>query len=316
MPVLQVDSLSVSFRTSEGFLPVVRDVALTLEAGETLAIVGESGSGKSVTSLALVGLLSEKAKVEGKFMFAGEPYFPQQGKVRGHGLSVIFQNPMSSLNPVMKVGLQVAEPLVYLRGMSRLEARQESLKLFAEVGLPSEGDFFSRYPHQLSGGMRQRVMIAVALACDPKVLIADEPTTALDVTIQAQILKLLKRLQVKRQMSLILVTHDMSVVRSVADRVAVMYAGQFVEVGSKDQLLESPSHPYTQALLRSIPRLERDVPDQLLTISGRPPAPGEISEGCFFAPRCDLVEARCREERPELTWCQGVGARCFLRQTP
>jgi len=227
---------------------------------------------------------------------------------------MIFQNPMSSLNPVMKVGHQVAEPLLFLKKMSRSGARDKVQGLFDEVGLPATDEFYSSYPHQLSGGMRQRVMIAMALACDPKVLIADEPTTALDVTIQAQILKLLKSLQQKREMGLILVTHDMSVVSSTADRVAVMYAGEFVEVGPKVDLLKDPQHPYTRALLSSIPRLERVVPDHLSTIPGRPPAPGEGGSGCYFAPRCALVEDGCLQARPKLEPLDGEerAVRCFL----
>jgi len=308
--LLEVHNLRISFRGDSGFLPVVRGVDLTLEQGETLAVVGESGSGKSVTSLALMGLLDSRARVEGTFLFRGQEFQPRTGTLRGHGISMIFQNPMSSLNPVMAVGKQVTEPLLLGGKMNRKAAKEQALKLFSEVGLPAEEAFFHTYPHQLSGGMRQRVMIAVALACEPSILLADEPTTALDVTVQSQILKLLKSLQQSRRMALILVTHDMAVVEAVADRVAVMYAGQFVEVGPRESVLNSPRHPYTQALLRSIPRLRREVPEKLLTIAGRPPAPGEILEGCPFAPRCRLVEEACRETSPELI----EGVRCLLAE--
>ena len=302
--------MQVSFRGDHGFLPVVRGVNLTLEEGETLAIVGESGSGKSVTSLALMGLLDAKARVEGRFRYDGKEFSPQAGALRGHGLSMIFQNPMSSLNPVMKVGKQVAEPLLLI-GTKPDAAREKVTALFGEVGLPTESDFYGKYPHQLSGGMRQRVMIAIALACSPRILLADEPTTALDVTIQAQILKLLKSLQQQRQMALVMVTHDMSVVETVADRVAVMYAGQFVEVGSREEVLKAPLHPYTEALLSSIPRLTRKKPEKLLTIPGRPPTPGELKEGCPFAPRCTKVMDACFTEAPEPRGGEH-SARCLL----
>ncbi len=302
--------MQVSFRGDHGFLPVVRGVDLTLEEGETLAIVGESGSGKSVTSLALMGLLDPKAKVEGNFQYDGQNFSPETGALRGHGLSMIFQNPMSSLNPVMKVGKQVAEPLLMSGGKSN-QVREQVSALFGEVGLPTEDSFYHNYPHQLSGGMRQRVMIAIALACRPKVLLADEPTTALDVTIQAQILKLLKSIQQQRKMGLVMVTHYMSVVETVADRVAVMYAGQFVEVCEREQLLNSPKHPYTEALLSSIPRLTREKPEKLQTIPGRPPAPGELKEGCPFAPRCTKVVEACHTTAPEPRGAAHK-ARCLL----
>ena len=315
MPLLEVKNLKVSFRGDQGFLPVVRGVSLSLEPGETLAVVGESGSGKSVTTLAVMGLLDRGARVEGEFLFDDQPFSPQSGRLRGHGLSMIFQNPMSSLNPVMSVGKQVAEPLL-LAHCKKEEAETRVMALFSEVGLPSTEDFYRAYPHRLSGGMRQRVMIAIALACEPKVLLADEPTTALDVTIQAQILELLGRIQTKREMALILVTHDMSVVESVADRVAVMYAGQFVEVGATELILSSPRHPYTEALLQSIPRLDGKRPERLRSIPGRPPSPGEVGAGCPFAPRCSRVEEMCRAEVPELleTGAAERAVRCLLAE--
>jgi oligopeptide/dipeptide ABC transporter ATP-binding protein len=313
VPLLEVNSLRVSFRGDQGFLPVVRGVDISLDEGETLSIVGESGSGKSVTSLALMGLLGPEARVEGTFSFEGEDFSPEKGTLRGHGMSMIFQNPMSSLNPVMKVGKQVSEPLTLGGKMKPNQAKDKVLELFSEVGLPHRESFFHAYPHQLSGGMRQRVMIAIALACEPKVLLADEPTTALDVTIQAQILTLLKQIQERRRMALVMVTHDMSVVESVADRVAVMYAGQFVEVGAKTEVLGKPQHPYTEALLRSIPRLTREVPERLLTIPGRPPGPGEVGEGCPFAPRCPEVKETCRGKTPELKGHER-SVRCLIRE--
>ena len=314
MPLLEVNSLRVSFRGDQGFLPVVRGVDISIEEGETLSIVGESGSGKSVTCLALMGLLDSHARVEGSFKYLGTDFSPQKGDLRGHGLSMIFQNPMSSLNPVMKIGRQVAEPLTLGGKVKSEAATQKVLQLFKEVGLPEKESFLHIYPHQLSGGMRQRVLIAIALACEPKVLLADEPTTALDVTIQAQILTLLKEIQEKRRMTQILVTHDMSVVESAADRVAVMYAGQFVEVGPKSEVLGNPQHPYTESLLRSIPRLTRKVPEQLLTIPGRPPGPGEIGPGCPFAPRCREVIDRCHHNKPALLG-DSRSVRCHLRES-
>ena len=312
MLVLKVDDLKVSFPSPEGDVSVVRGVSLELCAGETLAVVGESGSGKSVTSLALMGLLPEGAHIEGNFRFQGRDFRPEDGGKRGRGMSMVFQNPMSSLNPVMKIGEQVSEPLRYLLKMSREQARKRVLELFAEVGLPCEEEFFHHYPHQLSGGMRQRVMIAIALACSPEVLIADEPTTALDVTVQAQILALLKNLQRSHRMALLIVTHDMGVVKSVADRVAVMYAGQFVEVGGREAVMEEPKHPYTEALLRSIPQLTPQVPRKLESIPGRPPAPTELASGCPFAPRCSRVEPDCSECAPELLEIGDRAVRCLL----
>lgn len=312
MPVLKVDDLKVSFPSSQGDVPVVRGVSLELSEGETLAVVGESGSGKSVTSLALMGLLPGGARIDGAFRFQGETFCPEHGGKRGRGMSMVFQNPMSSLNPVMKIGEQVSEPLRYLLKMGREDARKRTLELFAEVGLPSEEEFFHKYPHQLSGGMRQRVMIAVALACRPEVLIADEPTTALDVTVQTQILALLKELQKSHGMAILIVTHDMGVVKSVADRVAVMYAGQFVEVGERGAVLEDPKHPYTQALLRSIPQLTPEAPAKLESIPGRPPAPTELTSGCPFAPRCSRAEPACGERAPELLESGDRLVRCSL----
>ena len=310
MPLLQVENLQVSFRAQNGFLPVVRGVSLELHEGETLAVVGESGSGKSVSSLALMGLLPSKARVEGSFRFQGDSFEPPQGKLRGHGLSMIFQNPMSSLNPVMTVGKQVAEPLLFHQRMSTQEADDKVLELFQEVGLPSTPVFSQRYPHQLSGGMRQRVVIAIALACAPRVLIADEPTTALDVTIQAQILALLKELQAHRKMGVIMVTHDMSVVEAVAHRVAVMYAGQFVEVGPRKEVLARPAHPYTRALLASRPTLNREPVGALTAIPGRPPSPAELDGGCPFHPRCGLAEESCRKGEPALKPWENRAVRC------
>lgn len=316
MPILQVEDLTVSFPTSSHPISVVRGVSLQLNRGETLAVVGESGSGKSVTSLAVMGLLDDRAIIEGSFSFNGTSYAPKRNAPRGQGLSMIFQNPMSSLNPVMKVGAQVSEPLIYLGKLDRPKATEETLRLFSEVGLPSNQEFYSRYPHQLSGGMRQRVMIAIALACNPDVLIADEPTTALDVTVQAQILELLKNLQRSRGMAVMIITHDMAVVEAVADRVAVMYAGQFVEVAPQEEITTDPRHPYTRALLAATPRLEPGPIKPLVPIPGRPPRPEELHDGCAFAERCPVVEDFCWRSEPELSpRLSGSGTvRCFLEE--
>ena len=296
-------------RGDHGFLPVVRGVNLTLEEGETLAIVGESGSGKSVTSLALMGLLDPKAKVEGNFQYNGQNFSPETGALRGHGLSMIFQNPMSSLNPVMKVGKQVAEPLLMSGGKSD-PVREQVSALFGEVGLPTKDSFYHNYPHQLSGGMRQRVMIAIALACRPRILLADEPTTALDVTVQAQILSLLDRLRKENETGILFITHDFGVVSAICDRVAVMYAGKIVETGATEEILSQPAHPYTAKLIECVPVLGE--PERRLgAISGRPPVVNRLPEGCAFAPRCHKATGLCATSEIELTGT-GRKVRCIL----
>ncbi len=305
-PVLQVEDLSVHFRDEDRLLKAVDGVSFDLAAGETLGLVGESGSGKTVTSLAVIGLLeSPPAQVQsGRILFQGQDLLSlderQMSDTRGRDIAMVFQEPMTSLNPVMSVGRQVAEVLSRHFDQNRREATQRALELFNLVGIPSPQSRLDEYPHQLSGGMRQRVMIALALACDPKVLIADEPTTALDVTIQAQILELMAGLQDRLGTSVLLITHDLAVIAETAQRVAVMYAGKIVEKATVATLFEEPRHPYTQGLLRSIPRIERQRHARLTEIPGMVPALDLLPEGCAFADRCPAVMERCRRERPRL----------------
>ena len=297
--------MSVSFRTEQGRVRAVNEVNLNIRPGETLALVGESGSGKSVTALSILQLLGEAGQIDsGRIDFAGEDLaqlsIEQMRSIRGNHISMIFQEPMSSLNPVITVGRQVAEPLVLHRNMTWPEALDEAQSLLSQVAIPDPQNRLHEYPHQLSGGMRQRVMIAMALACSPKLIIADEPTTALDVTVQAQILALLKDLTVEKQAALILITHDLGVVARYADQVAVMYGGRIMERASALDLYAKPSHPYTQGLIRSIPSLDSDVDRQLATIEGQPPDLSSPPPGCPFAPRCEFARRDCELAPPKL----------------
>ncbi|WP_102958108.1 ABC transporter ATP-binding protein [Mangrovicella endophytica] len=312
-PVLAVRDLRTHFHTEAGIIRAVNGVDLTVREGETLAVVGESGSGKSVTGLTVMRLLGRtSARVEGGTIRfsrkSGEELdllaLPEREmqKVRGRDVAMIFQDPMSSLNPVFTVGDQIAEPIRIHEGLGRREARERALDLLRQVGISDPDGRIDAYPHQLSGGMRQRVMIAVALACDPRLLIADEPTTALDVTIQSQIVTLLKRLQTERRMAMIFVTHDLKLVGEIADRVAVMYASQVVEEGPVAEVLASPKHPYTRALLDCIPS-RRDAAGnrrQLRPIPGVLPNPLSPPEGCHFHPRCVHAQPRCAGTEPVL----------------
>ncbi len=305
MSLLAIEDLSVSFRTEDGRLTAVQSVDLTVEAGETLAIVGESGSGKSVTALAILRLLGEAGRIDrGCIRFDGEDLAPlsaaQMRAIRGNSISMIFQEPMSSLNPVITVGRQVAEPLVLHRGMAWSAALTQAEELLRQVAIPDPGARLAEYPHQLSGGMRQRVMIAMALACSPKLIIADEPTTALDVTVQAQILALLKSLTQATGAALMLITHDLGVVARYADRVAVMYAGRIMETADARTLYANPQHPYTHGLMASIPSLDGPVTSLLPTIEGQPPDLARLPPGCPFEPRCDQAMDACRAARPPL----------------
>lgn len=316
-PVLTVHDLQVTFRTEGGLLPAVRGLSLEVFPGQTLAVVGESGSGKSAGSQAIMGLLPQSAQVQGGFHFHGQAFEPRFGEHRGRGLAMVFQNPMSSLNPVMRVGKQVEETVFHHQRASpspALKARTKALELLTEVGLKDPEVVFRQYPHELSGGMRQRVLIAIALACEPEVLIADEPTTALDVTVASRVLELLKSLQHSRGMALILITHDMKVVEKTADSVLVMYAGQVVEKGPRQEVLEQPAHPYTKLLLACRPKLSStDPPGRLPTIPGAPPRPRVGLTGCAFAERCPQAESRCHlEEPPEVTFGSERMARCWL----
>ena len=304
-PVLVVRDLVVEFPTTDGVVAAVNGVGFDVAAGETLAILGESGSGKSVTAQAVMGLVESPGRVVGGTVsFDGRDLLSASAedrrRVRGRGLAMVFQDPLSALNPVWSVGFQIGELFRVHRGLSRREARRRAVELLERVQIPAAAARVGEYPHQFSGGMRQRVMIAMALALDPKVLIADEPTTALDVTVQAQILELLDDLRAETGMGLLLITHDLGVVAETADRVAVMYAGRIVETGPTDALLASPAHPYTEGLLASVPRGQSGREERLRPIPGAPPSPARIPAGCPFHPRCPYAVERCRAEHPPL----------------
>jgi oligopeptide/dipeptide ABC transporter ATP-binding protein len=317
-PLLDVRDLRVSFRTESGLVRAVDGVSFTLEAGHVLGIVGESGSGKSVSVMSIMQLIRDpNAIFEGQVIYKGRDLMGLSQRemrgVRGAEIAMIFQDPMTSLNPVYKVGWQIEEQLHAHEKLAKRAARRRAIELLSAVGIPSASRRIDDYPHQFSGGMRQRVMIAIALACNPDLLIADEPTTALDVTIQAQILTLIESLRSDFGSSVILITHDMGVVAQIAETVAVMYAGQIVEQGVVDDVFASPQHPYTWGLLGSIPRLDRPKPRRLPTIRGLPPSLVELPSGCAFLPRCDHAFAACAV-RPELLPRSGSGHldRCFL----
>ncbi|CAG0977647.1 ABC transporter ATP-binding protein [Geobacter sp.] len=302
--LLTVRGLTTRFRLAEGFVHAVNGVDFTVAEGETLAVVGESGCGKSVTALSILRLVLPPGEITaGEIIFEGKDLISardeEMRKIRGNRIAMIFQEPMTSLNPVFPIGRQIAEGLVLHRGLSRHEAQEEAVRLLAQVGIPSPAERIRDYPHQLSGGMRQRVMIAMALACKPRLLIADEPTTALDVTIQAQILELMDRLREENRMSLMLITHDLGVVAERADRTLVMYAGRIVEEGPTDKLLTTPRHPYTEGLLASLP--QRSEPGRpLTTIPGHVPSLFSELPGCGFCSRCPEKQWECDREMPEL----------------
>lgn len=303
--LLQMKDLSVRFRLEEGHVYAVDGVSFDLFPGEILGIVGESGSGKSVSTSAILQLLPKYiAEIESQgIWFKGEridTYTEKEmAKIRGDQISIIFQEPMTSLNPVMSIGKQIAEVLLLHNKANKKEAWQKAIDLLAEVGVPDPEEKVNQYPHEFSGGMAQRVLIAIALACEPDVIIADEPTTALDVTIQDQILNLLKEIQRKVQNSVILITHDLAVIAETADRVIVMYAGQIVEIGSVEEIFNQPAHPYTRGLLNSIPVMGRKNTD-LKAIDGNISSMSTLPVGCHFAERCPFATERCRKEKPDL----------------
>ena len=304
-PLLTISDLSVTFATDRGRVQALDGVSLELTAGETLAIVGESGSGKSVTALSILGLLGDSGQVTaGQIEFEGEDLTKVSAsrlrEIRGNQIAFIFQEPMSSLNPVLTIGTQVAEPIWLHRKKSWPDAIAEAGELLAKVAIPDAEHRLKDYPHQFSGGMRQRVMIAMALACQPSLIIADEPTTALDVTVQAQILSLLKNLTKGSGSSLILITHDLGVVARYADKVAVMYGGRIVETASSRDLYKNPQHPYTKGLMASIPKLDGDPGSRLFTIEGQPPDLSNLPTGCAFHPRCPHAHEACKEGKPLL----------------
>ena len=304
-PLLKVENLSTHFFTRGGAVRAVDDVSFEVAEGETLGIVGESGCGKSATVLSVMGLIPTPPGriVNGNILFRPDADSPavdlrtvsesEMQKIRGNIVSMVFQDPMTSLNPVLTIGWQLREPLQLHLGMDKKEATDRSIELLQMVNIPSPGQRLNDYPHQFSGGMRQRVMIAMAIACNPKLLIADEPTTALDVTIQAQILELLMKLQEELNMSVVIITHDLGVVGEVCDRVNVMYAGQIIESGPVDTLLDDPKHPYTHGLLQSVPKLGPSVKDRMEPIDGVPPNLIALPPGCRFAPRCPSRFDRC-----------------------
>jgi oligopeptide transport system ATP-binding protein len=303
--LLEVDNLSVEFHTNDGVVKAVTDLAWELRAGETLAILGESGSGKSVSVQSIMGLIPmPPGRITGGSVryqgteLVGASHAMMRG-IRGPEIAMIFQDPLSGLNPVYRVGWQIAEMFRVHRGLSRRAAMDEAVELMGRVGISNPAARARQYPHHFSGGMRQRAMIAMALALEPKVLIADEPTTALDVTVQAQIMDLLGQLQEETQMGLVLITHDLGVVASVADRVVVMYAGRAVETGQSDDFYAAPAHPYSRGLMSSVPRLIGDL-SRLQSIPGVPPSLVSLPTGCAFHPRCPYVIERCVAERPRL----------------
>ena len=306
MALLSVKSLNVSFETYQGNVQAVNEVSFDLEVGETLGLVGESGSGKSVTNLALLGLVPDPPGVVSadQVMFGGHDLLQLSDKemrrIRGKEIAMIFQDPMTSLNPLLTIGRQLSEVLELHEGLSRKVARRRCAAGLADVGLSNPEHRLRQYPHELSGGMRQRVMIAMALLCNPRILIADEPTTALDVTIQAQILELMKALQKKHGTSIILVTHDLGVIAGMADRVNVMYAGRLVETAGTDALFSLPLHPYTQGLLASVPTLDGDPDSPLFSIPGQPPDLADLPQGCAFQPRCEHATDECLAGVPDL----------------
>ena len=315
--LLSVKNLSTEFPVKKGIVKAVEDVSFDVDAGEILAIVGESGSGKSVTSLSVMGLLAEPGHVAGGSMeFEGKDLVHLSEReyraLRGNDMAMIFQEPMTSLNPVYRVGKQIVEAIRTHENVSKKEARERAIDMLRKVGIPSPEKRIDDYPHQMSGGMRQRVMIAMALSCNPKLLITDEPTTALDVTIQAQILDLLRRLRDDTGMAVLLITHDLGVVSETADRVVVMYCGQVVEEAEVRTLFDHPMHPYTLGLLKSIPRLEDDDSKRLYMIKGMVPNPLEMPPGCHFSDRCDSCMDICREKIPNLVDIDGHKVRCFL----
>jgi oligopeptide/dipeptide ABC transporter ATP-binding protein len=303
-PVLEVDGLTVAFPTDEGVVEAVRGVSFALEPGRVLGIAGESGSGKSVTSLAILGLLPRSARVAGSVRFRGQELIGRSERqlagIRGRRISVIFQDPMSSLNPVYTVGWQVAEAISEHQDVSKHEAWRRAVELLELVGIPHAAERAKGYPHEFSGGMQQRAVIATAMANDPDVVVADEATTALDVTVQAQVLEALKTAQEKTQAAVIFITHDLGVMAGIADEIMVMYARKPVEFAPTDEIFYSPRMPYTVGLLGSLPRLDTDASEPLRPIPGSPPSVIDLPPGCPFAPRCPLSRDRCWSEEPEL----------------
>lgn len=317
--LLNVSDLKMYFDTPDGVVKAVDGVSFTLNLGETLGIVGESGCGKSVTAMTIMGLVPmPPGNIQGgDILLKGQSLLsmPEKDfqKIRGNSIAMIFQDPLSSLNPVYRVGKQVGEGLTIHKGYKKKQAFERAIELLDLVGIPNAKERARDYPHQFSGGMRQRAMIAMALACDPEILIADEPTTALDVTIQAQILELMQEVQKRTNSAIIMITHDLGVVADMADRIMVMYAGKPVEYGTTDQIFYNPLHPYTWGLMRSIPKRTAEDNEPLTPISGNPPSLIDLPKGCAFSPRCPYAIKRCFEETPALVEPEGLHATACLR---
>ncbi|MFB4167330.1 ABC transporter ATP-binding protein [Virgibacillus sp. JSM 102003] len=315
-PLLEVKDLKTSFQTERGSVTAVDGITFNVDKGEILGVVGESGCGKSVTSQSILRLLDENtAKYEGKIEFNGINLFKLSlgdvQAIRGNDIAMIFQDPLSSLNPVYTIGYQITEAIMLHQKVSKKEAYVKAIDMLRLTGIPAPEKRINEYPYQLSGGMQQRIMIAIALSCEPQLLIADEPTTALDVTIQAQILDLILNLNKKREMGVIFITHDLGVVAEVCTRVVVMYLGQIVEEADTENLFNNPLHPYTKGLIQSIPRLNSDRSKDLHVIEGTVPSLEDVPKGCRFAPRCPYADELCREKMPELKEYRGQKVRCW-----
>ena len=328
-PILEVNNLRVSFRTYNGKVQAVRGIDFKLFEGETLAIVGESGSGKSVTTKAILGILPKNSIIEeGEILYKGEDLTKYEEKdfykIRGKEISLIFQDPLSALNPIMKIGKQITEALVLREHMTKEQAKKRAIELMEMVGITRPEERFEQYPFQFSGGMRQRIVIAIALASNARIMICDEPTTALDVTIQAQIIELMQEMQEKNGNAIIMITHDLGVVADMADKIMVMYAGRPVEFGTAEEIFYESRHPYTWGLIRSIPEQAIEEKKPLTPIHGNPPSLMNLPEGCVFSPRCPYATDKCRKQRPErvvtesghYSACHYSGDPEFLKNAP
>ena len=316
MALLEVTGLKVNFDTPEGEVQAVNGLDFSVHAGESLAIVGESGAGKSQAVMAIMGLLAENGSASGKAEFKGQDLMQMSrkelNKIRGCEIAMIFQDPMTSLNPFLTIEKQMVEVIRQHQNLRRDEARAHAVEMLRAVRIPAPEERVKQYPHEFSGGMRQRVMIAMGLLCEPGLLIADEPTTALDVTVQAQITQLVGELREKSNMSLILITHDLAVVAEICDRILVMYAGQLVETGSAEDIFYRPQHPYTQGLLASVPRMDQPVDDELHSIPGNPPNLLDLGSGCHFRERCSKAMDVCKDDPPLQVAQDGRMSRCFI----
>ncbi|MBD8498942.1 ABC transporter ATP-binding protein [Paenibacillus arenosi] len=315
--LIEFRNLRTNFYTSSGVVKAVNDVSFSIREGETLCVVGESGCGKSVTAMSLMRLVSPPGKTEGgQILYKGQDLLTLKERdmrhIRGNEIAMIFQEPMTSLNPVLTIGDQITEPLLIHKGMTRKDAKKRAIELIELVGIPRAAKIFDSYPHELSGGMRQRIMIAIALSCDPKLLIADEPTTALDVTIQAQILDLMRNIKSEFNTAIMMITHDLGVVAEMADHVVVMYAGKVIEEAPVRELFANPKHPYTQGLMRAKPILNQRQ-DRLYTIPGQVPNPVELGNNCYFNDRCEHCMSVCVDKQPVLTTYENKHkAACWL----